>query len=134
MAEQMKEPIKIVPLIPAASLSETTSGDGVDMRPSNYLGFEGALVRADIGAITGTPDSVKVKIEESDSSTFASGNTVAEGGAEVTVEEETAYVFEVKRTKRYIRAVVTITGGSAPTAIVSAVAVLNNWAKPYNLG
>lgn len=130
----MKEPIKIAALVQNAILEETTSGDALDMRPSNYLGFEGAIVRADIGEITGTPDSVKVKIEESDSSTFASGNTVADGGAEVTVEASTAYVFQIQRTKRYIRAVVTVTGGTTPKVTTSIVAVLNNWARPYNLG
>lgn len=84
-------------------------------------------------------DNLKLAInggatEGTNSSTFASGNTVADGGAEVTVEASTAYSFQIQRTKRYIRAVVTVTGGTTPKVTTSIVAVLNNWARPYNLG
>lgn len=134
MAESMKEPIKVVELLGIGVHTGDTNGDAVDMRPSNYLAFEGALVRVAIGDITGTPDSLKISVEESDSSTFASGNTVAEGGEEVTVEADAVYTLQVKRTKRYIRVVLNFTGGSTPTAEAHAEAVINNWAKPYNLG
>ena len=134
MAEQMKNIIKVVDLLAIGVHSGDTSGDAVDMRSSNYLNFEGALVRVAIGDIGGTPDSVSVKIEESDSSTFASGNTEAEGGAAFDVEADNVYTLQVKRTKRYIRAVVTFTNGTSPDVEAHIEAVLNNWAKPYNLG
>ena len=77
-----------------------------------------------------------VKVEESDSSTFASGNTIAEGGEAVDVTAgESITTFQIKRTKRYIRVVLDIDeDGAADDVQISAVAVLNNWSKPYNLG
>ena len=136
----MKNPIKIVEAIPLTvhngDSDASLEGDAIDMRPSDYLAFEGALVAVQIGTVGGDVSEALVKVEESDSSTFASGNTIAEGGEAVDVTAgESITTFQIKRTKRYIRVVLDIDeDGAADDVQISAVAVLNNWSKPYNLG
>lgn len=121
--------IKPVALLINTDVTETVSGSAVDTKQGEQ--FETGLVRIIVGKITGTPTSVKVKIEESDSSTFASGNTVIAGGEEVTVAQDTIYQKEIKRTKKYVRATVTVTGGTSPHAAIAVDAILCNWATPF---
>ena len=123
--------IKLVKLLSNVSVTETTNGSAIDSRVANSLLFDTALITANVGAITGTPDSVTITIQESDSSTFASGNTTAEGGDAQTVVANGQYVWQVRRTKRYLRAVVTVTGGSTPTALIAVEGLLTNWATPF---
>lgn len=127
----MKNVIKVEDLLPAQIVGGTgEEGAAVDLRASET--FDSVLVMAAVGAITGTPSSVKVKIEECDVNTFDSGVTIAAGGEEFTVTADSLHVKEVVRSKRYIRAVVTIADGAAPTANCHVGAVLNNWSVPYN--
>lgn len=96
---------------------------------------ESALVLLSIGDITGTPTSVKVKIQECDDIGFVTSPTTALGGEEITITalllRNSQQRFEVTATKRYLRAVVTFTGGSTPTAALAAIAVLSDIAVPY---
>ena len=123
--------IQIKQLLPIQTLADSADGSAVDTLLGGGFSFDTALVNVEIGNL-GTQASTKVKIEESDSSTFASGNTVAEGGAEVTVAADTSYKMEIKRTKRYLRAVVTMaTPGETPSAEIFIGAILWNAEKPF---
>lgn len=124
--------IKHADMLTAQSLTATTTGTAIDMRNGNNEDFDTALVTALIGAIGGdvAPTSVKVKVIESDNSNLSSSSTM-EGGDEVTVSASTNYRFQVRRTKRYIGVVVTITGGTNPTVIAGATGLLTNWATPF---
>lgn len=130
--EQLRNNIKVTDLIAIDTLSATTSGSAIDTYGSAEEKFDSALIRVAVGSITGTPDSVKVKIEEDDDSSFSSPSVIS-GGEEITVAGDTAYTLQVVRSKRYIRAVVTITGGTTPTVEMYVVGVLNNWSTPYPL-
>lgn len=123
--------IKIVDIFPLQSKAgDFTIAAGIDMRQD--IGFEAALAMVSIGAISGTPDSLQVGFVESDSSDL-SNPTVIDGGALTTVAADTAYSFQLKRTKRYLGFKLDFTGGTTPSAYVHAVAILNNWAKPLPL-
>lgn len=89
---------------------------------------------ANIGAVGADVDVATVKVEESDSSTFASGNTVAAGGEAVDViAGDASFTFQVLRTKRYIRVVLDVEeDGAADDVEIAATAILNNWARPYH--
>lgn len=130
MLEQLNQSLKNVNLVPIQTVTETTTGSGVDTYLSSKPAFDSALILAEIGNL-GDQASTTVKIEESDASDFGSGVSVAKGGAEVTVAADNSYQFQVERTKRYLRAVVTITGGSAPSAEVFVGGILWNAQRPF---
>jgi len=110
--------------------SEPTS-DIIDTMASGGP-FDAALIRASIGTFGADLTNVKVKIQESNDDDFSdSSETTMDGGAEQTATEAGELVFQVTRTKRYIRAVVTMTAsGAADTAPVAITGILHNWAKP----
>jgi len=121
--------ISLKKLLTAQDLAATASGTGVDMKAGAPENFDAALVLVNVGAITGTPTSVKVKIEESDA--IGSGYGVMDGGDEVTVVQNTQYSFQVARAKQYVRITVTIAGGTGPHVIIGSDAIATNWAKPF---
>jgi len=131
MSETLKNNIKIVDIYPLATITGDDTGDSVDTHAD--VGFEQALGLVSIGAISGTPTSLKVSFIESDASDLGTTPTEVEGGAETTVVADTAYQFQLKRTKRYIGLKINFTGGTDPSAYVHASAILNNWAKPFPL-
>lgn len=126
----LNQDLRQVQLLPIQTITVTTSGSAVDTKVNNGFSFETALLNVEIGNL-GDQTSTKVKIEECDSSGFATGNTVAEGGEEVTAAADASYSMQVKRVKRYLRVVVTITGGSSPSAEIFVGGVLWNAAKPF---
>lgn len=130
MPKQLLQDIKKVELLAIQIIDATAEGSAIDTKLSEGFSFDTALVNVEIGDVTGTPDSVKVKIEEDDDSAFGSAS-VAEGGEEITVAADTSYKMEIQRAKRYLRAVVTITGGTTPTVEVYIGAILWNVAKPF---
>lgn len=95
--------------------------------------FDGALIRANIGTFGADLTNVKVKIEESNDDDFSDASeTVADGGAEQTATAAGELTFQIRRTKRYLRAVVTMTAsGAADTAPLAITGILHNWAKPF---
>jgi len=105
-------------------------GDAVDTKVAESETFDTALALIEIGNITGAPSSVKVKIEEDDDSGFGTA-TVADGGAEITVVQDHSYTEEIKRTKRYLRMVVTTTAGTTPTVECFGAFILWNAQKPF---
>jgi len=135
MTQTLKGNIKLVTVLPLTvhngDSNTPLNGDAIDMQASG--GFENALVLAQVGAVGANISALTLKIQESDSSTFASGNTDAEGGAAVSVlAGALTQSFQIKRTKRYIRAVLTVTeSGAADDVEIAATAVLSNWAKPF---
>jgi len=136
MAEQMKNPITIVEVIPLTvhdGDSDTDlASDEVDMQQAG--GYENALVIAQLGAVGADVTALTLKIEEDDDSAFGSA-TDAEGGAAVDVSAgDATFTFQVKRTKRYIRALLEVTeDGAADDVEIAVSAILNNWAKPFNV-
>lgn len=130
MPKQLEDNIKIVQLIPIQTPTSTLTGSGVDTKVSEMYSFDTALVNVEIGDL-GDQTSTKVKIEESDVSDFSTGVSVAAGGEEITVAADKSYKMEISRTKRYLRAVVTITGGASPSVEVFVGGLLVNWQKPF---
>lgn len=126
----MKNPITIVNMLTNDAHSGDQNGATVDMQQAG--GYEAALALASVGAFTGTPTTVEIYFEEDDASNFASA-TVVEGGEATEVSADSQYSFQLKRTKRYVRAVLDFTGGTTPTAEVAIQGILNNWAKPFNV-
>lgn len=108
---------------PTSSIIDTMASGGP---------FDAALIRANIGTFGADLTNVKVKIEESNDDDFSDASeTVADGGAEQTATATGELVFQVNRSKRYLRAVITMTAsGSGDTAPVSITGILHNWAKP----
>lgn len=124
--------IQIKQVLPVQTLNDSANGAAIDtMLQGQGFNFDTALVNVEIGNL-GTQATTKVKIEESDSATFATGNTVAKGGAEITVAADTSYKMEVERAKRYLRAVVTMTTpGATPSAEIFIGAILWNAQTPF---
>lgn len=129
LLDKIKKAISIeIQVIPTTG---SLDGDAVDTKNEESEAYDTALAFIEIGEITGSPTTVKVKVEESDSSTFASGNAVAAGGTEITVATDHSYTMEIERTKRYLRIVVTTAGGSAPTVECCGIFLLWNAARPF---
>ena len=130
MPKQLNQNIKPVDLIPVQSLAETTEGSGIDSYLADGSSFDTALIGAAVGAL-GSQANTKIMIQESDSAAFASPTT-ADGGEEITVAADHTYAFQIKRAKRYLRAVVTLnTPGETPSAIVHVSGILCNWDRPF---
>lgn len=126
----LNQKIKVSEAIPLQTIVESLNGTAIDMRPSNDEQYESAIIIAGIGVL-GDQDETTIKIEESDSATFASGNTVAKGGEETVVTASSTNEFQIERTKRYIRAVATVVDGDTPSAPVYAVAILSDMETPH---
>jgi hypothetical protein len=135
--ETLKNNIKVVTMIPLTvhdgDSNAELEGDAID----TYVNADGpafntALVTAIIGAVGADVSEALLKIEESDSSTFASGVTTAEGGEAVdVVAGDLTQTFQIRRTKRYLRAVLTPTeDGAADDVEIAVSAILCDWAKP----
>ncbi len=118
-------PIQIIPS------TGSLNGSAVDSKVSEMERYDTALALIEIGNITGTPTSVKVKVQESDSATFASAVTTAAGGDEITVAADHSYTMEIERAKRYLRIVVTTVGGTTPTVECFGTFLLWNAARPF---
>jgi len=118
-------PIQIIPS------TGSLNGNAVDTKVSEMFRYDTALAFVEIGNITGTPTSVKVKIQECDVSTFATGATTANGGDEITVVQDHSYTMEIARTKRWLRIVVTTAGGTTPTVECFGAFILWNASKPF---
>lgn len=126
----LNQNIRTVTLLPIGVVDETTEGEAVDTYLSGRPVFDSALIDIAIGDL-GDQTSTKVKVEESDSSTFASGVTVAMGGEEITVEADAGYKMQIERKKRHLRAVITLTGGEDPTAEAYIGALLWSAQRPF---
>lgn len=116
-------PIQIIPS------TGSLDGNAVDTYLADGFAFDTALAFIEIGDITGAPTSVKVKVEEDDDSAFGSAS-MADGGAEITVAQDHSYTMEIRRAKRYLRIVVTTTGGTTPTVECFGAFILWNAVKP----
>lgn len=118
-------------LLPIGVITETTEGSAVDTYLSGRPAYDSGLIDIAIGDL-GDQTSTKVKIEESDASDFSSGVIVAKGGDEITVTAaDTGYKMQIERKKRYLRAVVTITAGSTPSAETYVGALLWDAQRPF---
>jgi len=126
----LNQNIHTATLLPIGTITETTEATGVDTYLSNRPAYDSGLIDIAIGDL-GDQTSTKVKIEESDAADFSSGVSVAVGGDEITVSTDTGYKMQIDRKKRYLRAVVTIDGGSSPSAEVYVGALLWNAQRPF---
>jgi len=132
----MKNPVAVIQVIPLTD----HEGDGnaalesaaVDMQQAGY--YEAALVIAQLGAVGANVTALTLTIEEDDDSAFGDP-TVAYGGAAISVlAGDATFTMQVKRTKRYIRAVLQPTEtGAADNVQIAVSAILNNWALPFNV-
>jgi hypothetical protein len=131
----LKGNIRVVELLPLTVTDETIEGSGVDMYETANAHFETALILASVGAVGGDVTALTIKIEESDASDFGSGVTTAKGGdAQNVLAGDETFVFQITRTKRYIRAVVTETeDGEDANVEVAVVGLLTNWSTPMPL-
>lgn len=135
--ETLKNNIKVVTFIPLTvhegNGNTALNGDAIDTKNGESESFDGALITAVIGAVGADVSALTLTIQESDSSTFASGNTTAEGGDAVDVlAGDLTQTFQIKRTKRYLRAVLAVTEGGADDNVEIAVTgILCKWAKPF---
>lgn len=95
--------------------------------------FDSALITAVVGAVGADVSAATITIQEANDSGFATSPTTAEGGeAQSIVAGTVTKIFQIKRTKRYLRAVIAITeAGAADTIQVAITGVLANWAKPF---
>jgi len=142
MPQELRNYIRVAELVPVEEISSATNGTAIDMYLiSGTAGhhFDSAYVRAGVGELGTDVTSVKVKIEEADNSNFSDA-TVASGGEEQTVGENAQAIFQVQRSKRYIRAVFTPVESVSPSgtpgedsALVYATSLLTNWAVPMPL-
>lgn len=135
--QTLKNNIRPVTFIAPAVLDEDNSPitssviDTKEYDGDNSPSFDGALIRALVGTFGADLTSVKVKIHESANSN-GSSSTLAEGGDEVTLTEAGAINFQIRRTKRYLVAIVTMAAsGAGDTAPVAISGLLCNWAKPF---
>ena len=126
----LNQNIHTVTLLPIGSITETTEGNSVDTYLSNRPAYDSGLIDIAIGNL-GDQVSTKVKVEESDAMDFSAEATVANGGEEITVQANTGYKMQIDRKKRYLRSVVTITGGSEGSGEVYVGALLWNAQKPF---
>lgn len=138
--QELKNNIRLKTFIPLTVHDGTgdtpLNGAAVDMREIDKDGspmFDSALIQAVIGDVGANVDVATVLIQESDTSDFSAGNSVADGGAAVdVVAGDQTVIFEVKRSKRYIRAVLTVeVSGAADDIQIAVTGILSNWAKPF---
>lgn len=102
-------------LAKAAAATATVVGTAQDF--GTVLNSD-AIVTSFIHGITGTPTSVTVTVEESaDNSTW---NTLATFTV-LTVAQTAPEMQKIAQTKRYMRALITIVGGSSPTVTGSVL-------------
>jgi hypothetical protein len=136
--ETLKNNIKLVTFLAPQVIDEDSSpitSSVIDTREiaaeDGSPSFDGALIRAAVGTFGADLTSVKVKIHESANSD-GSSSTLAEGGDEVTLTEAGETSFQIRRTKRYLVAIITLAAsGAADTAPACITGVLHNWAKPF---
>ena len=145
--------IAVVPLsVPAAALTATRTSQILDLQ-----GFDSVAIIFDIGALTGsdaTTNYLSLKLQESDTIVGASftdvattntniplggivgdyprnGSPVAIIGTGSTTLPSNSYKLGYIGTKRYIRAVITVTGTiSAGVASITAILERGNYAPP----
>lgn len=129
--QTLQDNIRIAQIVPAKIHTTNLAGSEtpVDCYGVEPEKFDSSLITVAIGAITGAPTGVTVSIVESDASNMA-GATTINGGNAVTVSAGLLYTFQVLRTKRYIGVTLTVAGGTTPTVIASATALLTNWSNP----
>lgn len=136
--QELRNNIRLKTFIPLTihdgDTGASLEGSAIDTREVDEDGsplFDFALVSAVIGSVGADVTATTVYIEESDASDFAT-SSVAEGGeAQDVIAGDTTVNFEVKRTKRYLRAVLTVEeDGVADDVEVAVVGILSNWAKP----
>jgi uncharacterized protein YaiE (UPF0345 family) len=136
MVRLLKGEIKLVNALPiqtltgTANITTTHPGSVLDTKLSEMYSFDTALFQIQIGVLANAP-TVKVKVQEANKSDFTDASNAA-GGEEITVAANSSYKMEIERTKRYLRALVTMTSGAtAGTVVIYVGATLCNWEKPF---
>lgn len=132
--ETLKNNIKLVTFQAPATIDEDNSpitATVIDTYGTEPEKFDGALIRAQVGAFGADLTSVKVKVYESANSN-GSSSTLALGGDEQTLTAAGELVFQVNRSKRYLVVIITMAAsGAGDTAPACITGILHNWATPY---
>jgi len=135
--ETLQNNIKIVEVIPLTihdgDSNTDLASDAVDTyQTADGPSFDSGLFIAQLGAVGADISALTLTIQEDDDENFSSPTT-ADGGAATDVSAgDSTFTFQVKRTKRYLRAYLAVTeDGAADDVEIAVSAVLNNWAKPY---
>lgn len=103
--------------------TESANGTGVDLQ-----GYEGALVIVQAGTVTDGTHTIEVQ-ESIDNSTFTAVSDGDLQGTEPAItssNDEAVYEIGYRGTKRYIRAVVTVTGSPSTGGVYGALVVRGN--------
>ena len=117
------KPIEIIPMLKIATVGASANGYAIDSHDANGANRgDYILIRAHNSALNGAYVA-KLKFEESDVAGMGSGcadMTLADGATdpEYTFVASQTRFFVLKRTKRYIRAVLTKTSGTGTELVV----------------
>lgn len=118
-ANDIKNELSITTLLPAADVTATGNGTGLDV--SGYVGSPAIVFDSALG--TGTTPTLDVKLQDSaDNSTFAdvSGKTFTQvTGAAGNGQQ--IMTFDTRSVRRYVRLVKTVTGTTPSFACAAAL-------------
>jgi len=141
MTQELRNYIKSTEFLAVQEASAAVNGTIIDTYIDNTAGHhqDMAMVIAGAGEFGTDIDHLNIKVLESDSAVFAS-SSVARGGEEVEVGEGEQNVFQIERSKRYLRITVTPVEITSPSEtpgedsfLVYATGLLTNWAVPLPL-
>jgi hypothetical protein len=105
----------VPPLLRTATITPSV---GVDL-----VGFDRAAVVVVVGALTDGTHTVSIEESDSSGSGFAAVAAAQLSGTPGAVAANTVYEYGYLGTKRYIRAVVTVTGSPSTGANIAAIVV-----------
>jgi len=134
--QQLKNKIRLVTFIPLTvhngDADASLEGDAIDTKNGESQTFDSALVTAVIGEVGADVDVATVTIQEDDASDFSSPTTAQGGEAVDVVAGDLTQSFQILRSKRYLRALLTIEeSGAGDDVEIAVTGVLANWSKPF---
>lgn len=117
----MQQNFTLLDLIPVESISASQNQTGLDLRPYINTNGENMLAYINVDNVSGTTPTADIKLQESDDDALYTDITGATF-TQVTTTAATEVIY-ARTNKRYIRAVVTLGGGSPVYLISGAILV-----------
>lgn len=113
----------VTALAPENSAAGTTDGAAID-----GSGFRSAELFVHTGAVSGSPTAVSVQVKLQESDDASTWSDIAGATATLSGANQSGSVAVHSITKRYLRAVRTVsfTGGTSPAVLNAAVVVLGD--------